>query len=115
MTSSFKQSGRSLYGFLTRQNSASSHDAREDRTEDIRQAMIDSLGADGGRLHPVVVRRIMASLDANGLWYLRSPLMAAMCNVHGEQEARRRIESLSAMFEGLLPQGLGSRPTPLGH
>ena len=115
MTSNFKHSGRSLYELLTRQLSTASRDAREDRTEDIRQGMLDSLGAEGRRLHPSVVRRVASSPDVKGLWYLRSTLMAALCNVHGEQEARNRVESLSAMFEGLLPEGLCSRPTPLGR
>lgn len=91
------------------------HDRLEDRLDDIRLAMGDSLGDAGCSRFPALVRRIGAALNAPSLWYLRSPLMVALCAIHGEEAARRKIESISAHFEGLLPSGLHSRPSPLDH
>ena len=48
------------------------------------------------------------------LWYLRGDLMAALASSHGEAAAREKLETLSEMFEDLLPRGLRSRPSPLG-
>ncbi|MES2972861.1 MAG: hypothetical protein V4757_04600 [Pseudomonadota bacterium] len=87
----------------------------EDRLDDIRQSMIDSLGNVGAVDHPAIVRRIRAALDATGLWYLRSALMTILCSLHGEEAARRKVMSISHQFEGMLPQGLQSRPSPLDH
>ena len=39
--------------------------------------------------------------------------MAALAGLHGEQVARTRMVSLSAMFEGMLPRGMVSRPTTI--
>ncbi len=83
------------------------------RLEDIRITMLDMLGDEGERQYPQVRRRIRYSGDAQGLWYARADLMAALSGLHGERTARQRMVSLSAMFEGLLPKGLMSRPTTL--
>ncbi|RYX95037.1 MAG: hypothetical protein EOO28_13235 [Comamonadaceae bacterium] len=85
------------------------------RLDEIRLAMGDSLGDAGCSRFPALVRRIGAALDAPGLWYLRSPLMVALCGLYGEEAARRKIESISTHFDGLLPSGLHSRPSPLDH
>ena len=84
------------------------------RLEDIRLAMLDTLGEDGVGQYPQVARRIRYGGDAQALWYARADLMAALANLYGEQSARTRMESLSVLFEGMLPKGLMSRPTTLG-
>jgi hypothetical protein len=35
--------------------------------------------------------------------------MEALANLHGEVLARREVEHLTSMFDGLLPRGLSSR------
>jgi hypothetical protein len=39
--------------------------------------------------------------------------MAALASMHGEKTARQHIASITAQFQGLLPGGLASRPSPL--
>lgn len=83
------------------------------RLEDIRMAMLDMLGEDGAQRYPQVARRIRYGGDAQALWYARADLMAALAGLSGEQVARRRMESLTVLFDGMLPKGLMSRPTSL--
>jgi hypothetical protein len=92
-----------------------SKDRVEERIEELRQVMIDCLGPTADVQCPGMLSRIRASHDAPSLWYLRSPLMRTLCDIYGEQGARRRIESISFRFEGLLPEGLSSRPSPLSE
>jgi hypothetical protein len=40
--------------------------------------------------------------------------MAVLAQLHGELTARKTIASINAQFQGLLPAGLNSRPSPLG-
>ena len=83
------------------------------RLEDIRLAMLDMLGEEGARQYPQVARRIRFGGDAQALWYARADLMAALASTSGERRARERTESLSVLFDGMLPKGLMSRPTTL--
>jgi len=102
----------SIYGLLGTP-SPPSESVLEDRTEDIRQAMLDMLGEPGARQFSQVTRRVRYANDVQALWYLRGDVMAALSAVHGEAEARDRISRLTGMFQGLLPAGLTSRPSPL--
>ena len=83
------------------------------RLEDIRVAMLDMLVEEGAKRHPQVARRIRFGGDAQALWYARADLMAALASESGERSARARTESLSVLFDGMLPKGLMSRPTTL--
>ena len=83
------------------------------RLEDIRVAMLDMLGEEGAKRHPQVARRIRFGGAAQALWYARADLMAALASESGERSARARTESLSVLFDGMLPKGLMSRPTTL--
>ena len=103
---------RSIYGLLGNPP-APSDSVMEDGTEDIREAMLDALGDAGSRDFPQVTRRIRYAGDIHALWYLRGDLMAALASMHGEKEARQKIASITAQFQGLLPGGLNSRPSPL--
>jgi hypothetical protein len=85
----------------------------EESIEDIRETMLGMLGDDGPRQFPHVTRRLRYAGDVQGLWYLRGDLMAVLATLHGEIEARRRIDSITLMFDGLLPGSLASRPSPL--
>ena len=85
----------------------------EDRTEEIRQAMLALLGEEGARRFPHVARRIRYAGDIHSLWYLRGDLMGVLADLGSERTAREQIETLTGMFRGLLPRGLNSRPGPL--
>ncbi len=76
------------------------------RIEDIRQAMLDSLGDDGCANYPHIERRVLFAPDLQGLWYLRSDIMVALSSLQGEVVASQRIRQITGMFEGLLPRGM---------
>jgi hypothetical protein len=86
----------------------------ENGLEDIRESMLDALGEDGSRQFLPTTRRIRYATDIKDLWYLRADLMAAIAALQGEAVARQKIASINAQFQGLLPGGLASRPSPLG-
>ena len=110
----FKHDGLyALFGRLSGRHATPDPERVAHRIEDIRLAMLDMLGEPGVAQFPQVARRIRASGDAMALWYARADLMAALAGLHGEQVARTRMVSLSAMFDGMLPKGMMSRPTTL--
>ena len=82
--------------------------------EDIRAAMLALIEDADAKEHPHVERRIRYAIDVLALWYLRGDLMALLASRYGEAGARERLEPISEMFGALLPQGLRSRPSPLG-
>ncbi|WP_298932289.1 hypothetical protein [uncultured Ramlibacter sp.] len=102
----------SLFQLLTGQPGPPAKEEVDDLTEDIRQAMLDSLGRAGAAHFPGIARRIHGALDADTLWYLRSGLMAALCAISGERTARADMARISLMFRRL-PGNLSSRPSPL--
>lgn len=102
----------SIYGLLG--NPVPPSDSMlESGTEDIRESMLAVLGEEGPRHFPQITRRIRYANDIQALWYLRGDLMGALAAVHGEMAAREKIQSITQMFQGLLPNGLNSRPSPL--
>ena len=103
---------RSVYGLLGNPP-APTDSLLDEGTEDVRESMLASLGPGGARHFPQITRRIRYANDIHALWYLRGDLMAALANMHGENVARQKIASISAQFQGLLPGGLSSRPSPL--
>ncbi|MBX9870390.1 MAG: hypothetical protein K2X75_00190 [Burkholderiaceae bacterium] len=80
------------------------------RIEDIRQAMLDSLGEEGCSSYPHIERRVLFAPDLQGLWYLRADMMVALSSLQGERVASQKIRQITHMFEGLLPRGMVSRP-----
>ena len=84
---------------------------RIDRTESIRERMLEVLGNEGGALRPIVRRRLQYAPDIEALWYLRSDWMAALSATQGEEAAAAHVRRIGVMFEGLLPGGLQSRPS----
>jgi hypothetical protein len=102
----------SFYSLFT--PSGEGHESRlANRVEDIRLAMLDMLGDDGARCYPQVARRVRFAGDAQGLWYARGDLMAALAGMKGEAAARQKMISLNSMFDGLLPRGMVSRMTSI--
>lgn len=88
-------------------------DELRDRTEEIREQMLDILGERGAALRPVVRRRIQYAADIEALWYLRSDWMGAIAATQGEAAAAAHVRRLNIRFSGLLPEGLQSRPSNL--
>ena len=78
----------------------------EDELEPVRQAMLRVLGDDGARLNPSLKRRLKFMHDAHSLWYARGELVAVLSRVHGEALAVHRVQSLSPVFQGLVPKSL---------
>ena len=76
---------------------------------DVRDAMLDVLGAAGERKYATLALRIRKAGDALSLWALRPDLMTAACRLYGEAEARRRLGELSRHFEALVPGACASR------
>jgi hypothetical protein len=101
----------SLYGLLGQRDHSEA--ALDSATDDIRESMLGLLGTSGAAQFPQVVRRIRYADDLQALWYLRGDLMSAVAATRGEMTARHKIASISAQFQGLLPRGLSSRPSPL--
>lgn len=82
--------------------------------EDIRKKMLQlATHGTGGARAEQVIRRIRYASDAEGLYFIRSELMALLANIHGEAVALDAIDAISEMFDDLLPEGLRSRPSPL--
>lgn len=102
----------SIYGLLGNP-AAPSESMLETGTEDIRESMLAVLGEGGPKHFPHITRRIRYANDIQALWYLRGDLMAALASMHGESAARQKVSCVTHMFQGLLPNGLNSRSSPL--
>jgi hypothetical protein len=108
----FKGVRNSVYGLLGNPGEPSDS-VLEDKTEDIREAMLGLLGDGGSKQFTNVTRRIRYANDIQALWYLRGDLMAALAAIHGESAAREEVQRITQMFQGMLPGSLNSRPSPL--
>ena len=71
--------------------------------EEAREALLEALGDAGGRKRATLALRVRNAVDARTLWELRTDVMNAVAQAHGEWEGRRRLEQVTAKFEGLLP------------
>jgi len=76
------------------------------RLEQLRLAMLGTLGEAGCEEHARLARQLRFAGDVLGLWYSRSELMAALASMHGETRAREEMERLSTLFQGLLPRSM---------
>jgi len=83
------------------------------RVEEIRQAMLESLGDSGRSAFPAIERRVRFASDVQGLWYLRGEMMEALSSLQGEYMARRKIDEVSTLFRGVLPSSMSSRQSRL--
>lgn len=109
----FKSDLKSSFFAIFAPSQASPEAAPAVSVEDIRDAMLAVIGDLEDKRCAHVGRRIRYAVDAVGLWYLRSDLMATLANREGEAQARERLRPITEMFEHLLPEGLKSRPSPL--
>jgi hypothetical protein len=87
----------------------------EERTEEIRLAMLSTLGENGAQTYPALRRRLMFAVDLEALWYLRSEWMGALSTLHGERVAAVHLRSINIQFEGLLNKGMNSRLSSLSN
>ena len=78
----------------------------ESALEPVREAMLSVLGEDGARVNPALKRRLKYLHDAHSLWYARAELVAVLSQLHGEALAVHRVQSLSPVFQGLIPKAL---------
>ncbi len=83
--------------------------------EHIRHRMTELLGQETDERAAVVRRRIRYADQVESLWFLRGELMAVLARSRGEATALALVASGSDMFDDLLPEGLRSRPSPLGR
>ena len=83
--------------------------------EDIRTRMTEMLSSQDDERAVIVRRRIRYADSVESLWFLRGELMAVLSRSRGEARALEMIASVSDMFDDLLPEGLRSRPSPLGR
>ncbi len=81
--------------------------------EVVRKEMLALLDDTHGERVASVRRRITYAGEIQGLWFLRGELVAVLANTHGESVARARVAQVSGLFDGLVPEGLRSRPSPL--
>ena len=98
---------KSIYGLLGQAGAKAEH-AMEERTENVRKAMLEAtpVGASGEQ-HTEVFRRIYYAGDIETLWYTRGELMAALSAERGEKFAQQAMAGISRLFEGLLPEARG--------
>lgn len=105
--------------FLEALGMQSSQPDTETTVESIRQALLDIVrqSVPSKALAPIVrlTCRIGSSPDAQGLWYLRSEVMAMLSASKGESEARRQMDAITPLFKGLLPESLNPRPAFQQH
>jgi len=92
-----------------------SEPASQPGIDDIRAAMLALVPDCDDKQLVQVGRRIRYATDLLGLWYLRGDLMAALASRDGEARAREQLHAITGMFEGRLPVGLRSRPSPLSR
>jgi hypothetical protein len=83
--------------------------------DDIRQAMLKCLDPEISERFPHVERRILTAANVPALWFLRPELLMVLAARSGEQAAHQVVDEISAMFDGLLPKSLNSRPSRLGR
>ncbi len=86
----------------------------ENRVNQIRQAMMDSLAGIGDN-HQVtkLTGRLLYAPDIQSLWYLRGDVMTMLAGLLGEAVAKDRLATITKMFNGLLPSGQKSRHSHL--
>lgn len=77
------------------------------RLESIRAAMLDALMEVEGD-HPYGSERIWEQIgraaDAQALWYLRGDLLNLLAGCRGEKVAVAKLDVISEMFRGMIPQ-----------
>ncbi len=82
------------------------HQEPGEALEPVRKAMLDVLGEDGAQINPQLTRRLKHLHDPHALWFARAEVVAVLSQIHGEALAVHRVQSLSPIFQGLVPKSL---------
>jgi hypothetical protein len=82
-------------------------------TEMFRRLMLELAQTMPGEKAARLALRIQCAATLQSLWFMRSDVMALLAPACGEEEARHRLEVVSAPVREALPEGLRSRPSPL--
>lgn len=98
----------SLYALLGH-TSEPSLDHLSSAVDRIRDAMVALLGEQGQTDHPWLARRLRHATELQTLWYARSDLLSARAAICGEARARREVEEITRLFNGLVPSSLKTR------
>jgi len=77
-----------------------------EQLEQLRAAMLDTLGDAGCESHVKLARKLQYADDVQALWYARSELMAALAAMEGEARARKELDRLTGLFKKVLPKGM---------
>lgn len=78
-----------------------------ERVERIRRVMLSFLTAGFPTAsRQQLERRLRYATDVQTLWYLRGDLMAALSESTDERQAREKIQNITAMFRGLVPEAM---------
>lgn len=102
----------SLYGLLG-PPAAVAEQSADRRLEDVRKAMLDALSfGDLSQQQHHAVRRIFYADTIQTLWYLRTDVMVVLSGECGEGFAREKMDAISGLFEGLLPEAASFRRAP---
>jgi hypothetical protein len=73
------------------------------RLEGIREAMLDALMELDGDHGSGVWSKIGGAPEVQTLWYLRSEVMALLAAHAGEQMARQKLDAITELFRGVVP------------
>ena len=76
-----------------------------DAAEEVRQAMLDSLGVPTPGRSSTLCLRIKFAGDLQQLWHLRGELMQALALMRGEAWASDKLAQMSPLFGEALPRG----------
>jgi len=74
------------------------------RLEQIRSAMLDTLRVLDFHTDSRTWTDIDRANDAQTLWYLRSEVMHMLCAGLGEEIARERLDEITEIFRGMVPE-----------
>ncbi|RYD94670.1 MAG: hypothetical protein EOP50_09170 [Sphingobacteriales bacterium] len=82
--------------------------------EHVRSQILAELNGDDGCLR-IVNDRVHQARDIADLWFLRCSLAAALTVDRGPDAASVSMQEITALFDGLLPKGMGERRSSLNH
>lgn len=99
----FKPNLKSIYNILGQPDSMA--ESATKRTEEVRQAMLDTMTAAGLDVqYRETFSKIRYAGSIRSLWYARSDVMLALADARGEAFAQRCMAEVSRLFMGALPE-----------
>lgn len=86
---------------------------RDQGLEEVRRAMLQSLGNVTGCEAARMSMRVRYAADIEALWYLRADLLRTLVPLRGEVAAQRMVDEVTTLFQGQLPRA--PRPPQVPH